>query len=125
MPIHDEADDDEVSAATWSASFVRRVPYTPGAPWPQGLPATWTAEHPEPQPLPEPAEMPRPDVDVDVDEDWEDDEGEVGPQSFLEVADLRPLPRQEWLFANELVGKQARGGRTFRPRVPIVVFPLD
>jgi hypothetical protein len=118
-----DEDDTEISAATWRATFVRRVAYEPGSPWPEGLPASWTAEHPAPAPEPAPAAADPDDADDldDEDEDaWEDDE-DIGPQSFLEVVDLVPLPRQEWLFANELVGKQARGGRYFRPRVPILV----
>jgi hypothetical protein len=39
------------------------------------------------------------------------------------VEDLRELPMQEWVFTNELVGKQRRGGRTFFPRVPTLVRP--
>jgi hypothetical protein len=118
-----DEDDTEISAATWRATFVRRVAYEPGSPWPEGLPASWTAEHPAPAPEPAPAAADPDDADDldDEDEDaWEDDE-DIGTQSFLEVVDLVPLPRQEWLFANELVGKQARGGRYFRPRVPILV----
>jgi hypothetical protein len=118
-----DEDDTEISAATWRATFVRRVAYEPGSPWPEGLPASWTAEHPAPAPEPAPAAADPDDADDldDEDEDaWEDDE-DIGPQSFLEVVDLVPLPRQEWVFANELVGKQARGGRYFRPRVPILV----
>jgi hypothetical protein len=118
-----DEDDSEISAATWRATFVRRVAYEPGSPWPEGLPASWTAEHPAPAPQPAPAAAGPDDADDldDEDEDaWEDDE-DIGPQSFLEVVDLAPLPRQEWLFANELVGKQARGGRYFRPRVPTLV----
>jgi hypothetical protein len=118
-----DEDDSEISAATWRATFVRRVAHEPGSPWPEGLPASWTAEHPAPAPQPAPAAAGPDDADDldDEDEDaWEDDE-DIGPQSFLEVVDLAPLPRQEWLFANELVGKQARGGRYFRPRVPTLV----
>ena len=118
-----DEDDTEISAATWRATFVRHVAYEPGSPWPEGLPASWTAEHPAPAPEPAPAAADPDDADDldDEDEDvWEDDE-DIGPQSFLEVVGLVPLPRQEWLFANELVGKQARGGRYFRPRVPILV----
>ena len=126
MPT-DEADT-EISAATWRATFVRRVSYEPGSPWPEGLPASWTAEHavPAPEPAPAPAGADDADDRDDEDEDddtWEDDEDDqdFGPQSFLEVVELVRLPRQEWLFANELVGKQARGGRYFRPRVPTLV----
>jgi len=109
---------DEISAATWRATFVRRVPYEPGDSWPVGVPPTWVEEHPAPEPA-----GPVPSATAE-DEDEDEDE-EAGPQSFLEVVDLAPLPRQEWLFANELVGKQARGGRWFRPRVPTLVSLPD
>jgi len=109
---------DEISAATWRATFVRRVPYEPGDSWPVGVPPTWVEEHPAPEPA-----GPVPSATAE-DEDEDEDE-EAGPQSFLEVVDLAPLPRQEWLFANELVGKQARGGRWFRPRAPTLVSLPD
>ena len=35
----------DVPAATWRATFLARVPYEPGAPWPEGLPPTWVEEH--------------------------------------------------------------------------------
>jgi hypothetical protein len=114
-----DAGEAEVPAATWRATFVRRVPYDVGTPWPEGVPPTWSEEHPVPPPAPPPG---RPeDDDQDDDEDEDDDEDDVGPQSFLEVSDLQPLPRDSWLFANELVGKQSRRGRSFRPRVPTIV----
>ena len=59
------------------------------------------------------------DEDVDGDDDWDDDE--IGPQAFLEVTGLTELPRADWLFTSELVRKQARGGRSYRPRVPTLV----
>jgi hypothetical protein len=126
------AGEDEVPAATWHATFVRRVPYEPEEPWPAGLPATWVAEHP----IADPVDVEAPARDGEADEDDEDDEDDeyedddydeqddddaVGPQSFLEVTHLRALPRHSWLFTNELVRKQARGGRSFRPRVPTIV----
>jgi hypothetical protein len=118
-----DAGEAERPAATWSAAVVRRTPYEPGQPWPDGLPATWLAEH---EPLP-PPETPGPkggseerDEDWD-DEDDEEDEDDIGPQAFVEVAGLGPLDRRDWVFANELVRKQARGGRSFRPRVPMLV----
>ncbi len=120
-----DEDDTEISAATWRATFVRRVPYTPGSPWPEGLPSSWTAEHPPPVPEPAPATA-GPEDEPDEPDDVEDiDDEDAGPQSFLEVAELAPMPRPEWLFANELVGKQARGGRYFRPRVPTLVTVPD
>jgi len=127
--------DADLPAATWAATFVRRVPYAPGSPWPDGVPSSWTEEHAAPQP-----DASGPDDDApgthddsgdDGEDDWEDDDEDddeddlAGPQSFLEIAGLRPLPRDEWLFANELVGKQARGGRSFRPRVPTMVAMPD
>ncbi len=111
MVMATDAGDAEVPAATWRATFVRRVPYDVGSPWPEGIPPTWSEEHPVP-----PAASPSGRTE---DEDDEDDD--VGPQSFLAVSDLQPLPRDSWLFANELVGKQSRRGRSFRPRVPTIV----
>jgi hypothetical protein len=125
-----DAGDGEVPAATWRATFVRRVPHEVGAAWPEGLPPTWTDEHPVPERPAEdepPPASPDPRLDDDEDDwdddEWDDEDEEV--QSFLEVTDLRPLPRDEWLFANELVGKQARGGRSYRPRVPTLVTLPD
>lgn len=125
-----DAGDGEVAAATWGATFARRVPYDVGSPWPAGLLASWVEEHPVPDAPAAPDDLDddlddEDDVD-DVDEldDELDDEDDL-TQSFLEVTGLRPLPRDEWLFANELVGKQARGGRSYRPRVPVVVTLPD
>jgi hypothetical protein len=119
MPTDEEGS--EISAATWRATFARRVPYEPGSPWPDGLPTSWIAEHPAPPPAPAPT-APGPDDDLEEHDELEElDDEDAGPQSFLEVVELGPLPRQEWVFANELVGKQARGGRYFRPRVPTLV----
>ena len=119
-------EEEDVAAATWAATFVRRVSYAPGAPWPDGLPPSWIEEHAPPEPPAPLDDDPHDDLDDDPDDDADDwDDDEVGPQSFLEVAELRELPRDEWLFANELVGKQARGGRAFRPRVPTIVALPD
>ena len=116
--IATDAGDAEVPAATWRATFVRRVPYEAGSPWPAGLPSTWVEEHHVAAPV---TTTPPTDEDDDEDEDAWDDEDDVGPQSFLEVSGLIELPRADWLFTNELVRKQARGGRTYRPRVPTLV----
>jgi hypothetical protein len=125
-----DAGESERPAATWSAVVVRRVPYELGQPWPEGLPATWLVEH-APAPFPQGAlgvplgavgTPEEDDWDADEDDGDEDDEDDgVGPQSFVEVAGLAPLDRRDWVFANELVRKQARGGRSFRPRVPMLV----
>ena len=117
-----EAGESEVPAATWQATFVRRVEYELGKPWPDGLPATWIDEHRPMAPASGSATSIAGDPDAD---DWDDDDDsdddEAGPQSFLEVSQLRALPRDGWLFANELVRKQARRGRSFRPQVPTIV----
>ncbi len=128
-----DAGDAEVPAATWSAAVVRRVPYEPGAPWPDGLPATWLAEHAPELPAPTGSADPIAGDDGDDGDDWDDwddddpevEDDELGPQAFVEVAGLAPLDRRDWVFANELVRKQARRGRSFRPRVPMLVdLPL-
>jgi len=114
-----DAGEDEVSAATWAARFVGRVHYEPGDPLPTMLPATWVETR-------EADALAMPDEPAEVNEEDEDDEDEedrLGPQSFLVVEELRELPMQEWVFTNELVGKQHRGGRTFFPRVPTLVRP--
>jgi hypothetical protein len=121
--IATDAGDAEVPAATWRATFVARVPYEPGDPYPEGIPPTWRAEHGD-APAASPAAADPPTGADDADDD--DEDGDLpGPQSFLAVTDLAPLPRSAWLFANELVGKQARGGRTFRPREPTLVTLPD
>jgi hypothetical protein len=119
--IATEPDDAAVPAATWTAIFGGRVEHEPGDPWPDGLPGTWLEEHGD-----RAAERPRsapplPGDANDDDEDDEDDDERVGPQSFFRVSGLGPLPRSHWVFANELVPKQRRGGRTFEPHVPVLV----
>ena len=117
-----DAGDDEVAAATWSARFVGRVHYEPGDPLPTMLPASWVATHAADE-APSSAEPATRETDEDEDDDEDDDEEALGPQSFLVAEDLRELPMQEWVFTNELIGKQRRGGRTFFPRVPTLVRP--
>jgi hypothetical protein len=119
-----DAGEAEVPAATWRATYVGRAAYEPGSPWPDGLPETWVAEH---SPAPAPGSgAARAAYEGDPEEwgdDWDegdDDDGD-GPQAFLAVSGLRVLPREEWLFTNELVRKQARRGSSFRPRVPTLV----
>lgn len=121
LVIATDAGDAEVPAATWRAVFEGRVPHSPGDPWPQGLPDTWTEEHPWSGAVEAP---PPPDRDHE-DDDEEDDEDLVGPQSFFRVRALAPSPRGEWVYANELVPKQQRGGRTFVPRTPHLIRFVD
>jgi hypothetical protein len=120
-----EPEDAGVPAATWTATFEGRVDHEPGDPWPEGLPGTWLEEHGH-----RAAEHPRsasitPEGASDDDEEDEDDDERIGPQSFFRVIGLRPLPRSDWVFANELVPKQRRGGRTFEPPAPVLVARPD
>jgi hypothetical protein len=97
-----------VPAATWRATFVRRIaPADDG--FPDGLPPTWLEDRltaHEPSPATE-----------------EEEEEDAGPQSYFEVERLEPLPKQDWVFANELVRKQERGGRAYFPRAPRLIQP--
>jgi peptidoglycan hydrolase-like protein with peptidoglycan-binding domain len=122
LVIATEAGDAEVPAATWSATFQGRVRYEPGSPWPPDVPPTWVEEHPAPEPPT--ADVVHPDEDEDEDDDEEDDEA-VGPQSFFRISGLARVPRSDWVFANELVPKQERGGRTFVPRAPRLIARPD
>lgn len=117
LVIATDAGDAEVPAATWRAVFEGRVPHGSGDPWPPGLPDTWTEEHAWSGAVEVP---PTPDPDHD-----EEEEGMFGPQSFFRVRALAPSPRGEWVYANELVPKQQRGGRTFVPRTPRVIRFVD
>lgn len=116
-----------VPAATWRAELVRLLPHVDGDPVPDGLPPTWLARHADQdQRGSEVESLGLPDDEGHEDDDGDEDDEEItGPQSFFEVSALRELPKSEWLFANELVGKQARRGRTFFPLVPILVHLPD
>ena len=122
--IATEAGDDELPAATWGGTFAGRVAYEPGEPLPGTLPPTWLDEHGwRPDDV---ARSPNasPPNDSDDDDDRDDDDL-VGPQSFFRINGLSPLPRSEWIYANELVPKQRRGGRTFVPRTPELIARPD
>ena len=112
---------ERMPGATWSAVFTERIPHGSPEPWPDGVPATWAAEHAE---VPDVAAGP-PSNDPDDDDDDDDDDDAAGPQAFLRVTDLAPLPRERWVHANELVPKQGRGGRAFLPRTPRLVRVVD
>lgn len=105
--------EDAVPAVTWRATFLRRVAGDQESDPPDLLPPTWLEERLAAAATRDPA--------VDRDEDDEDDDR--GPQSFFEVERLEPLPKQDWIFANELVRKQERGGRAFFPRAPRLIRP--
>jgi hypothetical protein len=126
LVIATEAGDAEVPAATWSAAFAGRVAHQPADPWPDGLPATWVEEHPGPDAA-RPSTFSAAEEDEDDDEEEEDDEDEglPGPQSFLRVTSLSEMPQDRWIFANELVPKQRRRGRSFVPHVPRLIRLID
>jgi hypothetical protein len=112
IPIGDEG----AAAVRWRAEFLGRVAFEPGEPFPSGLPSTWLHEH-HLGARSDPATL-------GTDDDGDDgDEG--GPQSFFEVSGLARLPRSEWIFANELVPKQQRLGRSFLPRAPRAIAFRD
>jgi hypothetical protein len=99
-----------VPAATWHATLVRRIEPSDNG-YPDRLPPSWLEDRLVT------SDGPSPDR-VEVDEDEDDI---VGPQSYFEVEHLEPLPKQDWVFANELVRKQERGGRAFFPHAPRLI----
>ena len=109
-------DPDRAPGAGWEARFVARVEAEPPSSWPERVPPTWAAER-----ATAPAVVPTADPDDEAD----DDDEEPGPQSFLRVTGLRPLPPDRWIHANELVPKQGRAGRTFLPRTPRLIRVVD
>jgi len=113
--IASEAGEREVPAATWSAELIGIVPAGPDV-FPDGLPTGWVEER---QAAPPPASaVPRsPFGDPDEDES----RGTNAEQSYFEVRSLTELPKAEWIFVNELVPKQERGGRSYFPRTPRLV----
>jgi hypothetical protein len=109
-----EAGEAEVAAATWRCVLVGRVAFSPGDPIPEGVPAAWVHEHPAADPA-------APDGERSDDDPDDLDEAGIGPQSFFSVRDLEELAGADRVFANELVPKQQRRGRTFAPRTPRLV----
>ena len=112
------------SAATWCAHLGNSVPLSSPDPA-DVLPPSWVTRHPEAY-----SRSRTPDVgsgDGPSEAELWDDEDEPSPvQVFVPVTNLRTLPRDQWIFTNELVRKQQRGGRRFAPRVPtMVVVPED
>ena len=100
---------DAVPAATWRATLVRRIePADDG--FPDGLPPSWLEDR---------LSTGEPAIATDDDDEQDD----TGPQSYFEVERLEPLPKEGWVFANELVRKQERGGRSFFPRAPRLIRP--
>lgn len=96
---------DAVPAATWRATLVGHLEPSDDA-FPDGLPPSWLEDR-----------LTAGDASPAA-EDEDDEPDDTGPQSYFEVERLEPLAKQEWVFANELVRKQERGGRAFFPRAP-------
>ena len=115
LVVATHAGEEEVPAATWSAEFVGVVSAVPGT-FPEGLPEGWLEERRAARPA-SPA-VPRSPFGDDADEETADPPGE---QTYFEVRSLTELPTTGWIFVNELVPKQERGGRTYVPRTPRLV----
>jgi len=118
------SDDGPRSAVTWCADLGDSVPLSSPDPV-DVLPPSWVARHPDAY-----SRSRTPDVrgsDHPTEAELWDDEDEPSPtQVFVPVTNLRSLPREQWIFTNELVRKQQRGGRRFAPRVPtMVALPED
>lgn len=108
-------------AAAWRAELRPMTPLTD--PDPRALlPASWVARHPDAYSM---ARRPVAVGDnLTEDASWDDDEP-APQQVFVPITNLEQLPKHRWLFTNELVPKQQRGGRRFAPRVPTLVQLVD
>jgi len=103
--------EDEVPAATWRATFVERVNPEESDELRPLIPSSWVEER-----------LAHASASEDDDPDPMDDEEEAADlQSFFEVERLEELRKHEWVFANEVVRKQERGGRSFLPRGPRLI----
>jgi hypothetical protein len=113
--IASEAGEREVPAATWRAELIGTVTAVPGT-FPDDLPTGWVEER-------QVARHPAPAVPRSPFGDREDDEppNTDAEQSYFEVRSLTELPKTAWIFVNELVPKQERGGRSYFPRTPRLV----
>src|SRR5215207_11288406 len=102
--IVEVADDGPRPAATWCADLGISVPLS--APDPADvLPPSWVSRHPEAYSRSRTPDVPPSDGPSEA-ELW-DDEDEPSPvQLFVPVTSLRSLPREQWIFTNELVRKQ-------------------
>lgn len=108
-------------AATWSARLLGSLSLVDPEPV-DLLPPTWRERHADAYARARSTHHDghRPaGAEDDDEEDGED--GEDPRQLFIPVRGLAPMVQSEWLFTNELVPKQARGGRRFAPRVPTLV----
>jgi hypothetical protein len=107
------------SSITWRARLGNSTPLEPDPA--SLLPATWVDRHPHAYAL---ARM-SPQRGRSEAEFWDDEDEPPPAQLFLPISRLERLPRDHWLFANELVPKQHRAGRRFAPSVPTIVDVPD
>jgi hypothetical protein len=113
--VASEAGEREVPAATWRAELIGAVPAAPGT-FPDSLPPGWIEERKAERPsAPAAPRSPFGDRDDGVPGDIE------AEQTYFEVRSLTELPTAAWIFVNELVPKQERGGRSYFPRTPRLV----
>lgn len=111
-------------AASWLATLLPSLALRDPDPS-ELLPETWRERHPHAYPAAR-GESGHLNAPAEIDPDDFPEAGEPDRQQvFLPVTRLAPIPRSEWLFTNELVRKQARGGRTFAPRVPTLITVPD
>jgi hypothetical protein len=125
-------------AATWNAQLVSSVRLADPSP-DALLPPSWCERHPDAYarargltPYLTSADQVPVSHQVDDAPGHERDDGDDNDDSevkesqvFIPVANLVELPQPQWLFTNELVSKQARGGRRFAPRAPTLVTIPD
>ena len=108
-------DDGPRSAVSWRGSLATSSPLTDDL---RGLlPATWLTRHPDAYQRSRTSGVTHEAPDVDEGEDVDP----TPTQIYLPVVSLTEVPRNEWIFTNELVPKQRRDGRRFAPRVPMLV----
>ena len=108
------------SAATWCADLGVSVPLVSPDPADM-LPPSWVTRHPDAYSRSREVNDAHHSDGPTEAELWDDDDEPSPVQVFVPVTNLRTLPRSEWVFTNELVRKQLRGGRRFAPRVPTLV----
>ncbi len=106
------------ASATWHATLLGSVPLSNPDPS-RLLPSTWTQRHAHAYAQARGFVPMTGDSEGDDEED--DDDEPALLQVFIPVMHIETLPKNQWLFTNELVPKQARGGRRFAPRVPTLV----
>lgn len=115
--IIEVTDDGPRPAITWRAALGSTTPLDVDLR--ELLPTSWLQRHPgayERSREPTAHEPPTGDLA------WEDADDDPAPvQLFVPLSALEPLPHDCWLFTNELVPKQRRGGRWFAPATPVVV----